>query len=106
MLEAAEPLPVNWGLLGKGNASAPAPLEEQIRAGASGLKLHEDWGTTPAAIDCCLAVADRWDIPVAIHTDTCAEFRQLVAGQQTPGTGAVALGAVAATPESTPKPPC
>ncbi len=73
MLEAAEPLPVNWGLLGKGNASDPAPLEEQIAAGASGLKLHEDWGTTPAAIDCCLAVADRFDIPVAIHTDTLNE---------------------------------
>ena len=73
MLEAAEPLPMNWGLLGKGNASDPAPLEEQIRAGASGLKLHEDWGTTPAAIDCCLSVADRFDIPVAIHTDTLNE---------------------------------
>ena len=73
MLEAAEPLPVNWGLLGKGNASDPAPLEEQIAAGASGLKLHEDWGTTPAAIDCCLSVADRFDIPVAIHTDTLNE---------------------------------
>ena len=73
MLQAAEPLPVNWGLLGKGNASHPAPLEEQLRAGASGLKLHEDWGTTPAAIDCCLNVADRFDIPVAIHTDTLNE---------------------------------
>ena len=73
MLQAAEPLPVNWGLLGKGNASHPAPLEEQIRAGASGLKLHEDWGTTPAAIDCCLTVADRFDVPVAIHTDTLNE---------------------------------
>ena len=73
MLEAAEPLPMNWGLLGKGNASDPAPLEEQIRAGASGLKLHEDWGTTPAAIDTCLSVADRMDVPVAIHTDTLNE---------------------------------
>ena len=73
MLEAAEALPVNWGLLGKGNASDPAPLEEQLEAGASGLKLHEDWGTTPAAIDCCLGVADRFDVPVAIHTDTLNE---------------------------------
>ena len=52
------------------NASHPAPLEEQIAAGASGLKLHEDWGTTPAAVDCCLSVVDAWDVPVAIHTDT------------------------------------
>ena len=60
MLEAAEVLPVNWGLLGKGNASAPeGPLIEQVRAGACGLKLHEDWGTTPAAIDTCLSVADQ-----------------------------------------------
>jgi urease subunit alpha len=73
MLEAAEVLPVNWGLLGKGNGSHPAALEEQIAAGASGLKLHEDWGTTPAAIDCCLGVADRYDVPVAIHTDTLNE---------------------------------
>ncbi len=73
MLQAAESLPVNWGLLGKGNASDPAPLEEQLEAGASGLKLHEDWGTTPAAIDCCLRVADRYDVPVAIHTDTLNE---------------------------------
>ena len=73
MLEAAEGLPVNWGLLGKGNASDPAPLVEQIAAGASGLKLHEDWGATPAAIDCCLNVADAYDVPVAIHTDTLNE---------------------------------
>ncbi|MBI4497815.1 MAG: urease subunit alpha [Chloroflexi bacterium] len=73
MLEAAEALPVNWGLLGKGNASAPEPLEEQIRAGACGLKLHEDWGTTPAAIDTCLRVADAHDVQVAIHTDTLNE---------------------------------
>jgi urease subunit alpha len=73
MLEAAEGLPVNWGLLGKGNASAPEPLAEQIAAGASGLKLHEDWGTTPSAIDCCLDVADVYDVPVAIHTDTLNE---------------------------------
>ena len=73
MLEAAEGLPVNWGLLGKGNASDPAPLIEQIEAGACGLKLHEDWGTTPAAIDCCLKVADAYDVQVAIHTDTLNE---------------------------------
>ena len=73
MLEAAESLPVNWGLLGKGNSSDPAPLVEQIEAGAAGLKLHEDWGTTPAAIDCCLGAADRYDVPVAIHTDTLNE---------------------------------
>jgi urease subunit alpha len=73
MLEAAEALPVNWGLLGKGNASDPAPLIEQIAAGACGLKLHEDWGTTPAAIDASLRVADADDIQVAIHTDTLNE---------------------------------
>ena len=73
MLLAAETLPVNWGLLGKGNASEPAPLVEQILAGACGLKLHEDWGTTPAAIDCCLRVAGEYDVQVAIHTDTLNE---------------------------------
>jgi urease subunit alpha len=73
MLEAAEALPVNVGLLGKGNASLPGGLEEQIAAGAIGLKLHEDWGTTPAAIDNCLTVADRYDVQVAIHTDTLNE---------------------------------
>src|SRR5437016_8791266 len=73
MLQAAEALPVNLGFLGKGNGSLPGPLEEQIRAGACGLKLHEDWGTTPAAIDCCLAVADKLDVQVAIHTDTLNE---------------------------------
>jgi urease subunit alpha len=73
MLEAAEALPVNWGLLGKGNASTAAPLEEQIAAGVCGLKLHEDWGTTPKAIDTCLTVADRYDIQVGIHTDTLNE---------------------------------
>lgn len=61
MLEALDALPMNFGLLGKGNASLPGPLEEQIAAGAIGLKLHEDWGTTPAAIDNCLAVADKYD---------------------------------------------
>ena len=60
-------------MLGKGNASLPEPLEEQIRAGAMGLKLHEDWGTTPAAIDNCLRVADAHDVQVAIHTDTLNE---------------------------------
>ena len=73
MLQAAEGLPVNLGFLGKGNASLPLPLEEQIQAGAMGLKLHEDWGTTPAAIDCCLDVAERCDVQVAIHTDTLNE---------------------------------
>src|SRR5207245_11445239 len=69
MLEAADAWPMNFGFLGKGNASTGAPLAEQIRAGACGLKLHEDWGTTPAAIDACLRVADDFDIQVAIHTD-------------------------------------
>ena len=73
MLEAAEAFPMNLGFLGKGNASLPGPLEEQLRAGAMGLKLHEDWGTTPAAIDNCLSVADRFDVQVAIHTDTLNE---------------------------------
>jgi urease subunit alpha len=73
MLEAADAFPVNLGFLGKGNASLPLPLIEQIKAGAIGLKLHEDWGTTPAAIDNCLAVADRMDVQVAIHTDTLNE---------------------------------
>ena len=73
MYQALEELPMNFGLLGKGNASLPEPLEEQIRAGVMGLKLHEDWGTTPAAIDNCLAVADRFDVQVAIHTDTLNE---------------------------------
>ena len=73
MLQAAEAFPINLGFLGKGNSSLPGPLEEQIEAGACGLKLHEDWGTTPATIDCCLRVADRYDIQVAIHTDTLNE---------------------------------
>src|SRR5258708_4371450 len=73
MLEAADAWPMNFGFLGKGNASTAAPLEEQIRAGACGLKLHEDWGTTPAAIDTCLRVADTMDVQVAIHTDTINE---------------------------------
>ena len=73
MLEAAEEYPMNLGFLGKGNCSTPEPLREQIRAGAIGLKLHEDWGTTPAAIDCCLGVADEYDVQVAIHTDTLNE---------------------------------
>ena len=73
MYQALEALPMNFGLLGKGNASLPEALEEQVRAGAMGLKLHEDWGTTPAAIDNCLNVADRFDIQVAIHTDTLNE---------------------------------
>ncbi|TAK46180.1 MAG: urease subunit alpha [Betaproteobacteria bacterium] len=73
MLSAAEAFPMNLGFLGKGNASLPEPLREQVRAGAIGLKLHEDWGTTPAAIDNCLAVADEMDVQVAIHTDTLNE---------------------------------
>lgn len=73
MLQAAEAWPMNFGFLGKGNASMPQPLEEQLRAGACGLKLHEDWGTTPAAIDSCLSVADEYDVQVAIHTDTLNE---------------------------------
>ncbi|HEX6411859.1 MAG TPA: urease subunit alpha [Burkholderiales bacterium] len=73
MLEAADAFPMNLGFLGKGNASLPAPLVEQVRAGAIGLKLHEDWGTTPAAIDNCLAVAEKMDVQVAIHTDTLNE---------------------------------
>jgi urease subunit alpha len=73
MLQAAEALPMNLGFMGKGNASLPVPLREQIRAGAMGLKLHEDWGTTPAAIDTCLSVADELDVQVAIHPDTLNE---------------------------------
>jgi urease subunit alpha len=73
MYEAVEAFPLNFGFLGKGNAGRPEPLVEQIRAGAMGLKLHEDWGTTPGAIDCCLAVADQYDVQVAIHTDTLNE---------------------------------
>ena len=73
MLQAVEAFPVNVGLYGKGNASLPDALAEQVEAGACGLKLHEDWGTTPAAIDCCLEVADRYDVQVAIHTDTLNE---------------------------------
>jgi urease subunit alpha len=73
MLEAVEAYPVNFGFLGKGNASRPEALREQIEAGAMGLKLHEDWGSTPATIDCALSVADEYDVQVAIHTDTLNE---------------------------------
>ena len=73
MIEAADALPINMAFSGKGNASLPAALEEQIRAGACALKLHEDWGTTPATIDCCLSVADAFDVQVMIHTDTLNE---------------------------------
>jgi len=73
MLEAAEAFPMNLGFLGKGNASLPLPLIEQVKAGAIGLKLHEDWGTTPAAIDNCLNVAEKMDVQVSIHTDTLNE---------------------------------
>ena len=73
MLQAADAFPMNLAFAGKGNASRPEALEEQIKAGACALKLHEDWGTTPGAIDCCLSVADAWDIQVMIHTDTLNE---------------------------------
>jgi urease subunit alpha len=73
MLQAADAFPMNLGVLGKGNASSAAGLVEQIEAGACGLKLHEDWGSTPGAIDCCLSVADDMDVQVAIHTDTLNE---------------------------------
>ena len=73
MIEAADAFPMNLGLMGKGNASLPAALEEMILSGVCGLKLHEEWGTTPAAIDCCLSVADNYDVQVAIHTDTLNE---------------------------------
>lgn len=73
MLQATESMPMNLGFLGKGNASLPLPLEEQLEAGACGLKLHEDWGTTPASIDNCLNVAEEYDVQVAIHTDTLNE---------------------------------
>ena len=73
MLEAAEDFPMNLGFLGKGNASLPLPLQEQLNAGAMGLKLHEDWGTTPASISNCLDVAEEYDVQIAIHTDTLNE---------------------------------
>ena len=73
MLQATDNLPLNFGFLGKGNSAKPEGLDEQIRAGALGLKLHEDWGTTPAAIDCCLEIAEKYDVQVAIHTDTLNE---------------------------------
>ena len=73
MLEAVDDMPLNIGFMGKGNVSLPLPLREQIEAGALGLKLHEDWGTTPAAIDNCLNVADEYDVQIAIHTDTLNE---------------------------------
>src|SRR5690349_3243194 len=73
MIEAMDAFPMNIGLSGKGNASLPKALIEMVEAGASSLKLHEDWGTTPAAIDCCLSVAEDYDVPVMIHTDTLNE---------------------------------
>ena len=73
MLQSLDTFPMNFGLMGKGNGSLPGALEEQVIAGAMGLKLHEDWGTTPASIDCCLSVAERFDVQVAIHTDTLNE---------------------------------
>ena len=97
MLSAAEAFPMNLGFLGKGNASLPEALREQVEAGAMGLKLHEDWGTTPAAIDCCLTVADEMDVQVAIHSDTLNES----------GFVEATLGASRAAPStpSTPKAP-
>lgn len=82
MLQAIDDLPMNIGLLGKGNLSLPDPIREQIKAGVIGLKLHEDWGSTPAAIDNCLSVADEYDVQVAIHTDTLNEggFRRNASG--------------------------
>ncbi|MDP5131114.1 MAG: urease subunit alpha [Paraglaciecola sp.] len=73
MLQATQDMPMNFGFLGKGNVSLPGPIAEQIEAGVCGLKLHEDWGTTPASIDNCLTVADKYDVQVAIHTDTLNE---------------------------------
>jgi urease subunit alpha len=73
MLQAADAFPINIGFLGKGNSAKPEALVEQVEAGAMGLKLHEDWGTTPAAINTCLSVADEYDVQVAIHTDTLNE---------------------------------
>ncbi|MBR9856453.1 MAG: urease subunit alpha [Gammaproteobacteria bacterium] len=73
MLQATDQLPMNFGFLGKGNASQPGPLREQLDAGAMGLKLHEDWGSTPATIDCCLSVAEEYDVQIAIHSDTLNE---------------------------------
>ena len=73
MLRSTDVFPLNFGFMGKGNSSLPQGLDEQIVAGAMGLKLHEDWGTTPAAIDCCLSIADKYDVQVAIHTDTLNE---------------------------------
>ena len=73
MLQSTDGLPMNFGFLGKGNASQPDALREQLDAGACGLKLHEDWGTTPASIDCCLSVAEEYDVQIAIHTDTLNE---------------------------------
>ena len=73
MYQSIEDLPLNFGFMGKGNVSLPLTLHEEIEAGAMALKLHEDWGTTPAAIDCCLAVAEKYDVQVAIHTDTLNE---------------------------------
>ena len=73
MLQATDQLPLNFGFTGKGNTALPAGLREQVLGGAIGLKLHEDWGTTPAAIDCCLGIADEHDVQVTIHTDTLNE---------------------------------
>ena len=74
MLQAAEPWPVNFGFLGRGNTHKPAPMVEQLRTGCLGLKIDEDWGAMPATIDACLKVADEYDFQVQIHTDTLNEL--------------------------------
>jgi urease subunit alpha len=104
MLESADGFPMNLGFLGKGNSSRPAPLREQIDAGAIGLKLHEDWGTTPAAIDCALSVAEEYDVQVAIHTDTLNEagFVQdsIARSRAAPSTPTTPKAPAAATPRT------
>ncbi len=102
MLQAAEGLPVNIMFAGKGNASRPEALEEMIRAGACALKLHEDWGTTPAAIDTCLTVADKFDVQVMIHTDTLNEsgFVEDTIARHHPGRGAAQRHSVIDQPDA------
>jgi len=89
MIQAADGLPVNLGFAGKGNASRPAALEEMVEGGACSLKLHEDWGTTPAAIDCCLAVADDYDVQVMIHRTCCR--RPPIRPGRSPGTPSTSI---------------
>jgi len=110
ILQAAECLPVNLGFFGKGNASDPRALVEMVEAGACGLKLHEDWGTTPAAIDTCLGVAEEFDIAVAIHTDTLNESgfveNTIAAFRAAISTPFTLKGQGAATPAARPRPAC